>query len=77
MRSCRRPAPRRCEVFDPKETRALAIFNAAPELLLRGQKQVLIERIGGNAEFDPFAADLALVNRPIEGDWPRTRLRSI
>ena len=35
--------PRR---LDTEEPRGLAVLDAAPEFLLRGQKKVLVERIG-------------------------------
>ena len=37
------PRPRR---LDPEQARGLAALDAAPELLLRGEQQVLVERIG-------------------------------
>ena len=42
--------------FDAEEARGLAAFHAAPELLFRRQKQVLIERIGWYLDLDPLAA---------------------
>src|SRR4051812_11742329 len=45
--------PRR---LDPKEVRGLASLNAAPELLLRGEQEMLVERIGWNGHLYPFAA---------------------
>ncbi len=42
--------------LDAEQARGLAILDAAPEFLLRGQEQVLIERIGGYRDLDPFAA---------------------
>ncbi len=36
------PWPRR---LDAEEARGLAVLDAAPEFLLRGQKKVLVERI--------------------------------
>jgi hypothetical protein len=40
----------------PEEVRGLASLEAAPETLLGRQQQVLIERIRGNGDRDPFAA---------------------
>ena len=45
--------PRR---IDAEEARGLAILNAPPEFLFRGQQEVLIEGIGGNLYFNPLAA---------------------
>src|SRR6516164_7879029 len=42
--------------LDPKEPRSFAALHAAPELLFRSQKQMLVERIGGYLDLDPFAA---------------------
>ena len=42
--------------LDAKQARGLAGLDAAPELLLGGQQQVLVERIGRNRHLDPFAA---------------------
>src|SRR6266540_3716134 len=41
---------------DPEEPRRLAALNEPPELLLGGQQEVLIERVCGNWNLDPFAA---------------------
>src|SRR5215469_11122631 len=50
------------DCFDPrlqwlnsKEARGLTTFNTTPELALRGNNQMLIERIGMGGDFDPFA----------------------
>ena len=45
--------PRR---LDAEQMRGLAALDAAPELLLGRQQQVLVERIGRNGHFHPFAA---------------------
>src|SRR6266511_6123519 len=42
--------------LDAEEARALAVLDAAPEFLLRRQKEVLIERIGWYLDLDPLAA---------------------
>ena len=42
--------------LDAEEGRGFAPFDAAPEFLFRGQQEVLIEGIGGNLDFYPFAA---------------------
>src|SRR6516165_1589474 len=42
--------------FNTKQSRGLAVLNAAPELPLGGDDEMLIERIGGGSDFDPFAA---------------------
>src|SRR6266567_8084205 len=42
--------------FDPEQSRGVAVFDTAPELPLSGQKEVLVERVGGNTDLDPFAA---------------------
>src|SRR5450755_164039 len=42
--------------LDPEQARRLAALHTAPELLLGGQKQVLVERISHNGDLDPFAA---------------------
>ena len=47
------PWPRR---FNAEEARGLATLDATPELLFRGEQEVLVERIGGNSDLDPFAA---------------------
>ena len=47
------PRPRR---LDAEQARRFAALHAAPELLLRGQQEVLVERIGRDADLDPFAA---------------------
>ena len=47
------PRPRR---LDAEQARGLATLDAAPELLLRGQQEVLVERIRRDADLDPFAA---------------------
>jgi hypothetical protein len=43
--------------LDAKESRGLAALDAAPELPLRCDDEVLIERIGMGGDLDPFAAD--------------------
>src|SRR5271163_3338715 len=47
---------RGCGGFDAGRSRRFAGFNAAPELSLGGDQEMLIERIGGNGDLDPFAA---------------------
>src|SRR6516164_3262971 len=47
------PWPRR---VDAEEARGLAALDTAPEFSLRRQQEVLVERIGRNAHFHPFAA---------------------
>ena len=47
------PWPRR---LDPEQPRRLAAHHAAPELLLGGEQQVLVQRIGMDREFNPFAS---------------------
>ena len=47
------PWPRR---LDAEEARGLATLDAAPELLLRGQQEMLVERIRRDADLDPLAA---------------------
>ena len=42
---CLDPRPGR---LDPEQVRGLASLDAAPELLLGGQQQMLVERIGGD-----------------------------
>ena len=42
--------------LDPEQPGLLAVHHAAPELLLRGQQQVLVQRIGMDGDLDPFAA---------------------
>ena len=42
--------------FDPEQPGLLPAHHAAPELLLGGQQQVLVHRIGRHGELDPFAA---------------------
>jgi hypothetical protein len=42
--------------LDPEQVRGLASLDAAPELLLCGEQQVLVERIGRNGHLDPLAA---------------------
>ena len=51
------------DCFDPwlrrfctEEARSLAALDAAPELPLRRDNKVLIERIGMGGDLDPFAA---------------------
>src|ERR1700747_1139749 len=41
--------------LDAEQARGLAALDASPELPFCGQKEVLIERIGRNGHFDPFA----------------------
>ncbi|MCK1469876.1 hypothetical protein IVB51_21615 [Bradyrhizobium sp. CW10] len=41
--------------FDVEEQRRLAALNAAPKLLLDGEEQMLIERIGVDLDLNPFA----------------------
>jgi hypothetical protein len=60
-----------------EETRGLAVLDAAPELLFRGQKDVLVEGIRRNRELDPLAApvmieraaSLALVTQMLCWSW--------
>ena len=47
------PGPRR---FDAEQARRLTGLYTAPELLFGGQQQVLVERIGREGDFHPFAA---------------------
>ena len=47
------PWPRR---LNPEQARRFACLHAAPELLFGRQKQVLVERIGGEGDLHPFAA---------------------
>jgi hypothetical protein len=42
--------------FDAERSRRFGGFNAAPELSLGGDLEMLIERIGRNGDLDPFAA---------------------
>ena len=42
--------------LDPEQARWLAALDAAPELLLGRQQQVLVERVCGDRHLDPFAA---------------------
>src|SRR6516162_10770990 len=42
--------------LDPEEVRRLATFDTTPKLPFRGQQQVLVERVGMNCQFNPFAA---------------------
>ena len=42
--------------LDPEQGRGLAVLHTAPELPLRGDNEVLIERIGMGGDLDPFAA---------------------
>ena len=42
--------------FDSEQGRGLAVLDTAPEFPLRGDDQVLVERIGMGGDFDPFAA---------------------
>src|ERR1700730_4244346 len=42
--------------LDAEEARRLAALDAAPEFLLRGQQEVLVERISGDRNFNPLAA---------------------
>src|SRR5450759_4659464 len=41
--------------FDAIEARGLATLHTPPELLFRGQQQLLVEAIGGDCAFQPFA----------------------
>ena len=41
---------------DPEQGRGLTALHTAPELPLRGDNEVLIERIGMGSDLDPFAA---------------------
>src|ERR1019366_6921776 len=45
--------PRR---LDPENARGLAALDAAPELLLGGEQEMLVERIRRYRDLDPFAA---------------------
>jgi hypothetical protein len=58
--------------FDPEQARGLAERDAAPELLLRGQEEVLVKRIGGNRDLNPFAA----AGDDREGRHPRVGRRN-
>src|SRR5215471_15423710 len=42
--------------FNTKQSRGLAVLNAAPEFSLGGDDEMLIERIGVGGDLDPFAA---------------------
>ena len=42
--------------FDPEQLRLFSALNAAPELALRGNDEMLIERIGMGQDLDPLAA---------------------
>jgi hypothetical protein len=42
--------------LDAEQDRGLAALHAAPELLLGGQQEMLVERIGMHRDLDPFAA---------------------
>src|SRR5207244_4186100 len=42
--------------FNTKEARGLATFDAAPELPLGRDNEMLVERIGVGGDLDPFAA---------------------
>ena len=42
--------------LDPEEARGLAALDAAPELPLGRDDQMLVERIGMGGDLDPFAA---------------------
>ena len=54
----------------PNRRRRLAILDAAPELPLGGDDQVLVERIGVGRDLDPLAA--AGDDREHRGPWPPT-----
>src|SRR5262249_13304362 len=47
------PGPTR---LDSKQSRGLAILNAAPEFFLGREQEVLVERIGRDGDLHPFAA---------------------
>src|SRR6516165_11855911 len=47
------PRPRR---FDAEQARGLTALDAAPELLLGRQQQVLVERIAKDCDLDPLSA---------------------
>ena len=42
--------------FDPEQTRRLAALDTAPELALRSDDEVLVERVGMGGDLHPFAA---------------------
>ena len=42
--------------LDPEQPRRLAALDTAPEFALRGDDEMLIERIGVGRDLDPFAA---------------------
>ena len=42
--------------LDAKQMRGLAGLDAAPELLLGGEQEMLVERVGGNCHLDPLSA---------------------
>src|SRR5438132_656592 len=42
--------------LDAEEARGIAVFDAAPEFLLCGQQEVLVEWISGDRNFNPLAA---------------------
>src|SRR5215472_11587262 len=46
------PRPQR---LDAEEARGLARLDTAPELLFRGQQEVLVERIGRDGDLNPLA----------------------
>src|SRR6266536_5857793 len=60
VRACHVDDPDRLNAWsrglDPEQSRGVAAFDTAPELPLSGQKEVLLERVGGNTDLDPFAA---------------------
>ena len=57
--------------FDVEQERRLAALDAAPELLLSREQEMLIERVGMNLDLDPFAtAGDDRKHRRARGDHP-------
>jgi hypothetical protein len=46
-----------------EQARGLTALDAAPELLLRREQEVLVERIGRNRDLDPFSAPVSRPSR--------------
>src|SRR5271168_2332378 len=63
--------------FDAERSRRFAELNAAPELSLGGNQEMLIERIGGNGDLDPLpppvmmdsTAELGLITHILCCNW--------
>ena len=58
--------------LDPEQARGFAALHAAPELLLRGDQQVLVQRVGMDGQFDPLAAPGD--DRQHRGSWLVTHI---